>query len=230
MAHEKFLDLMEDSRLFFANAGRLTDEYEVTVPDSTLRQKKTQLRSEGLTGRDLAEEMARFHWESNPMKDLVLINCWSMRRHESYALWKIYLGGESNGVAVRTTVGSLRSSIEKGKDSYPEDFFVGQVDYEEHLNPDEITRFGVISTKKPFYDFEDEVRALILNYPLSEGGTRPPYNMSVGRTVKVSLPDLVHRVYVSPFSDSGYGRDVVELVKSVGLRAGQVRHSEIRDK
>ncbi len=60
--------------------------------------------------------MASFYWSTNPMKELVLINCWSINPHESYALWKIYLGGEKNGVAVRSTI-SMRISANPISDS-----------------------------------------------------------------------------------------------------------------
>jgi hypothetical protein len=63
--------------------------------------------------------MASFYWNTNPMKDLVLINCWSVNQYENYALWKIYLGGEKNGVAIKSTVSKLRKSVELGMDSYP---------------------------------------------------------------------------------------------------------------
>ena len=103
MAHWKFESLLDKSALFFPNANKLSDQHEVTIPESTLQSKRNELRNSGLRGRDLKEELAAFYWETNPMKDLVLINCWSINPHESYALWKIYLGGERNGVAIKST-------------------------------------------------------------------------------------------------------------------------------
>ena len=164
---------LNDSSLFFPNAIKLSAQYEVAVPKSSISKKRDELKSKGLTGRDLEEEMASFYWHTNPMKDLVLINCWSVNPHESYALWKIYLGGEANGVAIRSTVSNLRKAVEKGNDSYPEEFFIGKVQYKKHLNHDELSRLSIITTKKPFYDFEKELRLFVLNYPLSEGGEIP---------------------------------------------------------
>lgn len=56
------------------------------------------------------------------MKELVLINCWSINPHENYALWKIYLGDEKNCVTIKSTVSKLSKSVVYGKDSYPEEF------------------------------------------------------------------------------------------------------------
>ena len=229
MAHWKFESLLKDSALFFPNANKLSDQYEVSIPESVIKAKRKELIQSGLSGRDLDEELAIFHWETNPMKDLVLVNCWSVSPHESYALWKIYLGGEKNGVAIRSTVSSLKASIQKGGDPYPEEFFIGKIKYQSHLKQDELSRLGVITTKKPFYDFEKELRVFIINYPMSEGGTNPPYDMQKGRLVRVYVAALIHNVYVSPFADSSYSRDIGSLLKSYGLKARLLKQSEIRD-
>lgn len=230
MAHWKFESLVRDASLYFPNAARLSDQYEVTVPESSLNIKRKALMSQGLRGRDLEEEMAVFHWEMDPKKELVLANCWSLTPYESYALWKIYLGGEKNGVAVRSTVSSLRRALERGGDPYPEEFFIGKVKYKTHLRPDELARLSVITTKKPFYDFEKELRVFICNYPLSEGGYEPPYEIDVGRTVNVDLAELVQSIYISPFADSDYPDMVMQVIDGTALGEVDIRESEIRDK
>lgn len=229
MNNWKFTKLLKESSLFFPNANKLTDKYEVSIPESVEKQKREELKKSGLTGRDLEEEMASFYWSTNPMKDLVLINCWSVNQHESYALWKIYLGGEKNGVAVKSTLSKLRRSVEKGKDEYPEEFFIGKVKYQKHLRQNELSRLSVITTKKPFYDFEKELRLFVLNYPLSEGGSVPPYDISVGRNVKIDLRELVHEIYVSPFSDADYRNKIELLVSKSNVSNVAIKDSEIRD-
>lgn len=226
----KFESLLDESSLFFPNANKLTDKYEVSIPESSFKKKRSELKTEGLSGRDLEEEMASFYYcNANPMKDLVLINCWSVNPHESYALWKIYLGGEKNGVAVKTTVSKLRKSVENGKDKYPEEFFLGKVKYKKYLEQNELSRLSVITTKKPFYDFEKELRLFILNYPRSEGGTVTPYDMSVGRSVKVDIKELIHEVYISPFADDSYKNKIEKIIMRKKLNGVNVKESEIRD-
>lgn len=230
MAHWKLESLINNSELFFPNATKLSDKYEVSIPESTLKTKRKELRNSGYSGKALKEELAKFHWETNPMKDLVLVNCWSISPHESYALWKIYLGNENNGVAIKSTVGKLKDSIQSGSDPYPENFYIGSVKYETHLKPDELSRFSVITTKKPFYDFEKELRLFIINYPLSEGGTEPLYDIHDGRTVKVDLQTLVHHIYISPFADHSYRREVGTLLKKSDINMSILKQSKIMDK
>ena len=225
----KFSQLLERSSLFFPNANKLTDQYEVSVPDSVEQKKRKELEKQGLYGRDLEEEMASFYWSTNPMKDLVLINCWSINPHESYALWKIYLGGEKDGIAIRSTISKLRRAVEKGKDAYPEEFFIGKVKYKKHLNHDELSRLSVITTKKPFYDFEKELRLFVLNYPRSEGGTVPPYDISVGRSVRIDIGELIHEIYISPFSTKEYRHEIHNLLNKNKLSGVVLKESEIRD-
>ncbi|MGT3242621.1 hypothetical protein ACVSUJ_08510 [Yersinia enterocolitica] len=225
----KLNNLLTSSSLYFPNAIKLTDQYEVTLPQSVLAQKRVELQKSGLSGRDLDEEMALFDWSTNPMKNLVLINCWSINQHESYALWKIYLGGDTDGVAIKSTISKLKRSVILGGDTYPEEFFIGKVRYKRHLNYSELARTSIITTKKPFYDFEKEVRLFILNCPQSEGGTKPPYDIRVGREVKVNLHELIHEIYISPFASDNYRNKVRQLVQNSSLKNIKVVESEIRD-
>ena len=225
----KLEQLLMDSSLFFPNANRLSDEHEISVPKSAEKKRRTELIASGLSGRHLEEEMASFFWTTNPMKDLVLVNCWSISQHESYALWKIYLGGEHNGIAVKTTTNKLKKSIMLGNDPYPEEFFLGKVKYKRYLTQDQLSRLSIITTKKPFYDFEKELRLFILNYPLSEGGTKPPYDLSKGRNVKVDLNTLIQEIYISPFADESYIKEIKGLLKKHKLKATLIKESEILD-
>lgn len=231
ISHWKLKDLFKTSSIFFPNANKLTDEYEVSIPSSTIKNKILNLKKSGLSSRDLDEEIMLFNWQNNPMKDLVLINCWSINKHESYALWKIYLGGEKNGIAIKTTISKLRRSIENGKDKYPENFFIGKVKYKKHLKQDELSRFEIITTKKPFYDFEKELRVFILNYPLAEGGEVPPYDMKQGRTVKIDIDELIHEVYISPFANEDYKLEVQKIVNGINTINERyvIKDSEIKD-
>ena len=230
MAHWKLEKLIANSELFLSNATELSDQYEVSIPESTLKSKRKELEEAGVKGRGLEEELMGFHWETDPMKDLVLINCWSISPHESYALWKIYLGNEKNGVAIRSTISALRKAVQIGGDLYPEEFFLGKVKYKTHLKPDELARLSIITTKKPYYDFEKELRLFIINYPRSEGGTVTPYDIKDGRTVRVDLETMIKQVYVSPFADASYARKVGSLLKSAKFKLGILKQSEIRDK
>ena len=72
------LDLITQQRIFFTNAHNFTDGYEVSLPQNIVRKKRKELKQEGLSGRDLEEELAVFELNHQPMRGLTLVNCWSM--------------------------------------------------------------------------------------------------------------------------------------------------------
>ncbi len=230
LPHDRFADLLKRSSLYFANASRLTDQYEVTIPDAVLVAKRHSLERQGLSGHALDHALRHFSWAMDPDKKLTLINCWSMRREESYALWKVYLRGEVNGVAVRSTVGRLRRSIEDGGDHFSEPFFIGKVEYRNYVSGGELSRFSIICTKKPYYDFENEVRAFILHDSPSTAGRKLPYDIATGRHVRVDLGALIHRVVVSPFAGHSYSASVASLLKRARLPRTLMKASGIQER
>ncbi len=92
---DKFLDLLFNESLFFTNANKMTDKYEGLIPK---RNEKHILKS---VEKDNKKQFNQKHFIDliNALKKLTLINCWTINRDESYALWKIYLGGAKAGVA-----------------------------------------------------------------------------------------------------------------------------------
>lgn len=229
---QKFTQLIEGASLFFCNAAKLSDQYEVSIPESTVKLWRKELVLQGYTSEDDINNEISIRlqsWQYGAMKKLTLINCWSTSPHESYALWKIYLGGKPDGVAIRTTVARLKSAINHAKDPYPEDYFIGSVQYRNHLGLDQLSRHEIITTKKLYYKFEEELRLYILNYPLSEGGIVPPYDISVGRNVKVDLEKLLQYVYISPFAEKQLREQVASLLASKSLDINLIRESAIRD-
>jgi hypothetical protein len=157
------------------------------------------LIAQGFVGQSLDHELEIFEDSKEPMKELTLVNCWSLGKAESYALWKIYLEGSAAGMAIRTTVSALRRSIEAGGDPYPENVYIGKVQYTDYLRESEISRFSLITTKRVFYSYEEELRLFILHNPNPDGKSSAPYNVSVGRYVKVDLDILIDKLFISPF-------------------------------
>jgi hypothetical protein len=43
----KFLQFLENSSLFFPNANKLTDQYEVSLPDTVEKKKKKSYKGRG---------------------------------------------------------------------------------------------------------------------------------------------------------------------------------------
>lgn len=228
---EKFLDLLTHHRLFFTNARNFTDGYEVSLPANIVASKRKELSKKGLTGRDFEEELAAFEWTNRPMRDLTLVNCWSLGQDESYALWKIYLGGFRAGVAIRTNLSRLRKSLEGGNDPFPEDIYVGKVQYKRFFPEKDLSRFSLVTTKRQFYEYEKELRLFILHFPKSEGGIKPPYDFSVGRHINVDLSILIDRLYLSPFVAPWFSESMKRILSKVApFLPERIVASSIRDR
>ena len=227
----KFLDLITHKRIFFPNGATLTDKYEGSLPDAIFESKRIELIESGLSGRDLEERMAIFKiYEANSMINLSLINCWTAEKYESYALWKIYLGGQQLGFAIKSTLGKLIHAIEEGDDPYPEEYFIGKVEYSELLSSDENHRLKMLTRKMPFYKYENEIRLIILNYPRSEGGTKTPYPLNIGRHVNVDTKVLIDEVYLSPFSPKWVYDSLITTIKLIDSSIGEkLKESRVKD-
>jgi len=229
---DKFLDLLVTDEIFFTNAAKMTDRYEGTVPKRNRNYIIKQLtkQTDFFTPEE-AEVEAGYKVESiNSFKKLTLLNCWTISQHESYALWKIYLGGAKAGVAIKTTISKLEKAIIKGADPIDDDIYIGKVNYTDYIKDEPENRFKIITTKNTFYNYENELRLFIFHYPKSEGGTDVPYDIRIGRRLKVDLNEMIDSIYLSPFSGRWLGNTLIRTIKIVkpGL-AAKIENSEIYD-
>jgi hypothetical protein len=227
---DKFLDLLISKELFFSNSASMTDKYEGLVPKRNQEYLLRQLKKEGYSKKEAdIESQSRFYM-TNSLRELTLINCWTINQHESYALWKIYLGGAKSGVAIKTTVGKLKRAIQLGKDPYDEDIFISKVNYTDFIKDAPDNRFNVITTKNRFYEYEKELRLFIFHYPLSEGGETPPYKVPIGRRLKIDLDELIDELYLSPFTGRWFDNSMIELIKQLNPKIRErIKNSEIMD-
>lgn len=227
---EKFLDLLATNELFFTNAEKMTDKYEGVLPKRNEKYILKQLKNEGLNNED-AEILFQYRLDqTNSLRALTLLNCWTISQHESYALWKIYLGGAKSGVAIKTTVSRLENAIRKGRDPFDEDIYMSKVKYTDFIKDEPGSRFNVITTKNKFYEYENEIRLFIFNYQLSEGGTIPPYDISIGRRVKIDIRELIDEIYLSPFTGKWFDKTLIEIIEKFDpALKNRIKNSEIQD-
>ena len=212
----KFEQLLKTRALYFANANQLTDQYEVCVPEAVLAKKRQSLIQQGLKDRQLDDAMAAFHWSNRPEKAHVYINCWSVSPHESYALWKIYLGGDHNGVAIKTSFSQLRQALSAEQSR---NIKLTNVAYKGFISPDSLSPETVIATKKPFYDFEKELRLFFVCDTA----------LCAGVNVAVDVERVIHQVFISPFADPEYITAIQQLLKRYHFAHVTIRHSQIRE-
>jgi hypothetical protein len=93
----RFVAMLRSGGLWFARADTLGDEREGSIPafdDSAL-------------GPGVAEEIGSFR---KAVRKILYVSCWAGSDGESLAMWNRY-SGLTSGVAIRSTVGDLISSI-----------------------------------------------------------------------------------------------------------------------
>jgi hypothetical protein len=195
---EKFYSLIIDKELYFCNLKRLEDKYEGNCPDefrflyefTTIggNSKKYQSNRENIEHKRKEKEAL------STTAKTTLVCCWSKNASESYALWKIYTG--NNGIAVQTTIESLKSSILD--DSLK--IFISPIYYEKQQGA-KFELNTLVTRKTKFYKFDEEVRLFITE------------NDAVELKVKVDLEKLITKLYFSPFMSSEMKTIVVEWLK-----------------
>jgi hypothetical protein len=212
MGIDKFLDLIINSRLFFTEVGRLPDQYEGTVPAANTDRWKAELARQGVTGEQYSQALREDRKRTEELRRTALVSCWSMGTGESYALWRVYLGGARAGVAVRTSVYRVKRAIEIPANTYPPYVYLGSVSYTGYIDDVLMHPFRIITTKIPAYRYEHELRLFFKEDP--EAGEDQEF---VGRApgglfLPVDLGTLIDKIYVSPFA-GGWFRDV--LIKTL---------------
>lgn len=220
MDFPRFFSLLSKSALYFHPAVllRQIEPFEFRMPlqpltaaRATLRQQllellETEEQAERLTCRMTSQDAGIYNWA---------VNCWTANPTESYALWKTFVPN-SEGVAIRSTVGRLKASLDPASLLYG-----GLVDYIDHLTdgftPNEHS-FGLepIFHKARFYQHEQEFR--VVTVPNFEIGQHlVPEAFSNPRTlesllVKANITALIDEVIVSPYASAWFHSLVRDFV------------------
>jgi hypothetical protein len=123
-----FYAMLTTSTLFFRRLDKHSDQFEGTLSDTTIN-KVIEYRKAFPDGTSkVAEEWAKhFAAGFQFMKSIVLCNCWTINDEENYALWRIYLNGNKEGIAIKSNGKRLKDSLQRNK--YKIDF--GKVIYDE---------------------------------------------------------------------------------------------------
>ncbi len=214
MGLDKFLDLITNSRLFFTNVQNLTDKYETSLP-ANLARKRGELVEKERTGELVEAQPSTFEQTYRAIRETTLVNCWSLGRNESYALWKVYLRGARAGVAIRTSISNLREAITKGGELDNLEIYIGKVQYTDFMPEKYISEYNLVTIKRVFYEYEQELRLFILRPPYPEPATPPVYNPTLGRYVKIDVSSLVEKLYLSPFMGAWFKDAIVKILEKV---------------
>lgn len=238
MSLEKFIDLILNRSIFFSNASRMEDRFEMEIPLFSLEQKKNYYLSRGMDSIKANSVLDKEILIAKKFKENTYVNCWSRNDAESYALWKIYLGGSPNGVAIRSTVSKLIQCLQnvdsrqmKGLDFSTIDFSkidfksinqefeidtikIGEVKYQNQIDIKNLTKSTLAMTKKEFYDYEKEIRvfATSKNQYLDISVEEYQLGITTGFAIPVDLEKLIDSIVLSPYSTLWFKENLKKLI------------------
>jgi hypothetical protein len=235
----KLVSLLDTESLFFARADTLGDTFEGSFSRANVEARPGQYpdKPEMLAIVSVMHQLFRVH---------TFINCWSLDKHESAALWRLYVPPEG-GVAVKSSFRRLTecfvlSGDDDGANTQNIEVVGGgvlvgrvhYVDYERDLIPEGSTLAQFVHKRRSF-EFEKEVRAVIQTNPVErpqEGTLNPftvtgedPRTMPEGKLVKVNLDVLVDTIHVSPVAPSWFSNLVESVCSRYGLSKPVIQSS-----
>lgn len=213
-------ELRVPTALANANREAWTAIYQQQFPDDPERVKEFQRLDQ------MGEDSLLYHWG---------ISCWHINDRENNALWKVFVGNKE-GVAIKTTIGALRRSL-NCRGHYITADRVEYIDYDrEGYKPHpNATGYEQIFHKARFFEYEHEFRVACMlerNFPgfeldsflLANGSPEriqeeKKYLKDQGESflrtvpfVPVDLNALIHEVVVGPGSGTWFYDLVATLV------------------
>lgn len=203
MSLEKFLLLIMQKKLYFCRIDLFDDKNEGVLPTID----KGVFGSVGFTEAD---------WEK--IREGTFINCWIESPYELALMWDSYGKG---GVAIQTTVGRIRKSMEHDTSRYVK---IGRVKYLASENNstqvagNPLNYMKASMAKRKYYAQEQEVRLLYHNEDTDKGKS--------GVLIDAKLDVLVEKVVLNPKAKPTFEEIVKEALNCKGLDL-PVRHSEI---
>lgn len=233
MDFASFYSMLLTQGLFFKRLDKYTDANEGTLWEETnAEQERALLRKDPLMSKQEAKQrVERENANIESYKIGTLSHSWIMSNVENYAMWKIYLRGSSEGVAIKTTIGQLRQAL----DGNNVPILLGKVKYEP-LSILDINQHNVSTNKRAAYSYENEMRALVFNQfdnaVNSQSKRIKTPHFEVGKSFKITVDKLIGEIWISPFSDKWF-EDVVKSTVQTYLPTFAVnsfKSSRIKDK
>jgi len=222
MGFTKFVGLILNKSLCFTNGKALSDKYELGSTDyeaQLLYKHLSQQHSAEGAARIVAETVTRLNEE----KAKIYLSCWTEEKDESYAMWKVYLGGKE-GVSIVSNYDSIEAAFRKATHT----FRIGKVSYCNSINPEiELDTEKIVFKKKRFYTYENEIRIYYHRQHLfgADPGREIELNRanitedeyyaltSKGFDVEIDIEALIKHIRISPFAGKHFELLVREFLK-----------------
>jgi hypothetical protein len=195
------------------------DAFEGSITDAQIARRRAQhvrlAQDQDVVDRSLASASQAFA----ELRRFTKISCWHAAEHENAAMWERYLPKGACGVAVRSTVGSLKSALLPFRldPSYGEEGIpvrrVRYLDYSEAEFEDRSMEAPFFYKRIEFRD-EQEVRAVLSLRMAEEFGVPVP---AEGVFVGVDPRELIDEVRVSAECTTAEAEHVKELLEASGV-------------
>lgn len=218
MTLERFQDVVSGC-LYFAAATQFDDAFEGSITKAQFARRRVQAARVFSIPQEAEAALASTSEAFAELRRLTKINCWHAAEHENVAMWERYLPIGARGVAVRSTVGSLRNALLPYRldPSYGEESIaVRQVRYLDYSTDD----FDDRSMEAPFYykriEYMDEreVRAVLSLRMAEEFGVPVPER---GVSVEIDPQVLIDEVRVSATCSAVDVSSVEEMLQAAGV-------------
>jgi len=218
LSAERLRDVLSGS-LYFAAATQFDDAFEGAITDAQFAKRRAQSERFLSAKRDVDAALQSTSRAFAELRRLTKISCWHASDHENVSMWERYLPKGTCGVAVRSTVGSLKSALLpfRLEPRFGEEgIVVRKVQYLD-FSKDE---FPEQSMEAPFffkrieYRDEQEVRAVLSLRMAEEFGVQVP---DLGVSVGVDPGQLIAEVRVGPVCTNSDVRRVQEMMQAEGV-------------
>ena len=146
------------------------------------------------------------------------VNCWHVNDFESAAMWRLYCSNHS-GVAIKSTVGKLKKSIEDNES----DIYIGKIEYIDYRTEVIPTgnSFNTIFRKRLSFAHENELRVCLVQLPERLEGEENSAVYSFldrnpkGIHLKCKMTELIDEVVVSPLSQAWFTETIKGVLESL---------------
>lgn len=216
----KFISILQRGSLWFSHHSTFKDPYDGRYSEITAEEIRSDYDELGLETPASIDEEATLGYDN-------YVSCWNIKEEQSAALWNMYFEGDV-GVAIKTTIGDLKSSVVSEDDlDHDFNFMSGMVDYSSMENEPR-GYYGPIFSKRPMFDFENEYRMVFTaSHSQHEEQTENQSTLSSnGIPVPVDVELLIDEVYISPLS-GGYVESVVEKLRDESEYNFDIRQSSL---
>jgi hypothetical protein len=219
-----FVSFLLNETLIFRRFDKFEDKLEGTLPLKAQKQMYQHFASKSYSSTETNERTEYERQNIQIHKLYTYANCWSISNDENYALWKIYLKGEPNGIALKSSVAHLNDSICPFSEDEmpPKTVLIKDVSYDS-FDYNETRQDKVFTHKNPEYRYESELRLLIKdqrNFEL-RGIQRKEDAISIGFNdneiipVSVNSNALISAILISPFAHSWFEEVTNKLIETI---------------